>query len=249
MRAYRFVAFLGAEVADAGRSVAASAHVEFDHSGGLAAEEADTPSERVGRELLRRIARRLDSTDHGNVEFSARALAPVRPEERATSSPGGDVGFLLHIDLPGFDHRSALIGKSIYEPSIRDGTLAGVGDELRTRIDSRLESTPSTFLFLISDTGVRVVSGSAAVAIEDRLDHQALTEMVYSKDLGRFAQDFAEGFVGDPRLTEGIRYPNESSNVDQEIRAWATEYDVQGVLFVRVSLAPNREPASLRDFV
>lgn len=249
MRAYRFVAYLGSEVTDAGRSVAESAHVEFDHSGGLAAEGADTPSERVGQELLRQIARRLDADEHERVEFSARALAPVRPEKRATSSPGGDLGLVLQIELPGFEQTNALIAKSVYRPSIGASDLPRDGSQLRERVRTRLETTPSVYLLVVSDSGVRVISGHAVAAVREPLDHETFTELLYSKDLGRFAMEFAEGFIGDSRLTDGFQYPDGNRDLDRELRAWASEYGLQGVLLLRVSLAPNREPASLRDFV
>lgn len=247
MRAYRFVEFLGSAVDSAGRSVAEAAHVEYDHSGGLASQGADTPSERVGQELLRQIARETDTQEIGRVEFTARALAPVRPEKRATPSPGGDLGILFQVDLPGYRYASGILMKSFYTPAL-SGEIEPDGQTIRERIADRGRTTPALFLFLVDDAGVRVVSGHAAAGIEDPLTNTALTEMLYSKSIGRFAQEYAEGFIGDRRLVEGFRYPEGTEDLDQELRAWASEYDLQGGLLIRVSLSPNREPASLRDF-
>lgn len=247
MRAYRFVEFLGSAVEQAGQSVVDAAHVEFDHSGGLASEGADTPSERVGQELLRQIAREIDATEIGRVEFTARALAPVRPEKRATPSPGGDLGVLFQVDLPGFRHSSGVLVKSFYTPALRT-ELEPDDATIRERIEQRGKKTPALFLFLMDDSGVRVVSAHAAAGIQDPLTRELLTETLYSKSVGRFAQEYAEGFIGDPRLVEGFRYPEGTDDLDQELRAWASEYDLQGGLLIRVSLSPNREPASLRDF-
>lgn len=247
MRAYRFVEFLGSAVATAGRSVSEAAHVEFDHSGGLAARGADTASERVGHEFLRQTAREIDGAEREDVAFTARALAPVRPEQRATPSPGGDLGFLFQVDLPGYVHSSALLGTSIYEPALGSGDTEGEED-LQTRLESRIETTPAVYLLLVDDSGIRTVSGHAAVGITDPLTRGAISEILYAKSVGRFAQEFAEGFLGDPRLVEGFRYPDGTDDLDQELRAWAAEYDLQAALLIRASLAPNREPASLRDF-
>lgn len=248
MRAYRFVNFLGESVSSAGEAVAAAADVEFDHRGGLAAEGADTPSERVGQELLRQIARDIDGTELGRVEFTSRALAPVRPEKRATSSPGGDLGIMFQVDLPGYANSSALLAKSFYAPVLRAGELEGDAETVRERIAARAESTPALYLLLIDEHDVAVVSGHAATGIQDPLTRGALSELLYHKSLGRFTEEFAEGFLGDPGLTRGFRYPDGTDDMDQELRAWASEYDLQGVLLIRVSMAPNREPASLRDF-
>lgn len=248
MRAYRFVAYLGSTVATAGHAVAEAAHVEYDHSGGLAAEGADTPSERVGHELLRQIARELDATERGDVTFAARALAPVRPEERATSTPGGDLGIIFQVALPGYSQATALIGKSVYAPALGRGGTEGDGTELRARLQDRVETTPAVYLLLVEDAGVRVMAGQAVGGIEDPLTRAALTDSLYAKSLGRFAQEFAEGFLGDPSLVAGFRYPEGTEDLDQELRAWASEHDVQGVLLIRATLAPNREASSLRDF-
>lgn len=247
MRAYRFVDFLGSAVAQAGQSVADAAHVEFDHSGGLASRGSDTPSERVGQELLRQIARAVDTRAVGRVEFTARALAPVRPEKRATPSPGGDLGLLFQVDLPGFEYASGVLAKSFYTPAL-SSDLDHDGSVIQERIAERGKQTPALFLVLVDDAGVRTVSAHATAGITDPLTRETLAETLYSKSIGRFAQEFAEGFIGDPGLVEGFRYPTGTDDLDQELRAWASGYDLQGGLLVRVSLSPNREPASLRDF-
>lgn len=249
MRAYRFVAFLGDAIGRAGRAVADAAHVEFDHSGGLAAVGADTPSERVGQELLRQTARELDTTHLERVAFTARALAPVSPEKRATPSAGGDLGVLFQTDLPGYQHENAVLVKSLYTPVRRTGELEGDAAAVRDQLGSHLEKTPAVYLALVDEQDVVVVSGHAATGIQDAFTRETLFETLYAKSLGRFAEEFAEGFLGDPTLGSGFRYPAGTDDLDRELRAWASEYGLQGVLLVRVSVAPNREPSSLRDFV
>lgn len=248
MRAYRFVAYLGSTVAAAGTAVADAAHVEYDHRGGLAAEGADTPSERVGHELLRRIARELDATERGDVTFEARALAPVRPEERATSTPGGDLGVIFQVALPGYSQSTAFIGTSVYAPALGGERMDWDGSELRDRLQARIETTPAVYLLLVEDAGVRAMAGQAVGGIGDPLTRAALTDSLYAKSLGRFTQEFAEGFLGDSSLVEGFRYPEGTEDLDQELRAWASEHDVQGALLIRATLAPDREASSLRDF-
>ncbi len=248
MRAYRFVAYLGSTVATAGHAVADAANVEYDHSGGLAAEGPDTASERVGHEMLRQIARELDTSEQGDVAFTARALAPVRPEERATSTPGGDLGIVFQVALPDYSHTTALLAKTVYAPALGGGSAEWDGSELRTRLQARIESTPAVYLLLVEDGGVRVMAGQAVGGVADPLTRAALTDSLYAKSLGRFAQEFAEGFLGDPSLVDGFRYPEGTEDLDQELRAWASEHDVQGALLIRASLAPNREASSLRDF-
>ena len=248
MRAYRFVEFLGSTVAGAGQAVAEAAHVEFDHSGGLAATGADTPSERVGHELLRQIAREIDASERGDVTFTARALAPVQPEKRATRSPGGEVGFVFQADLPGYTHTSGLVGTTVYAPALAAGAGDWDGEDVQARLGDRLEATPAVYLLLVEDAGVRVMSGHGVTGITDPVTRTALTDILYAKSLGRFAQEFAEGFLGDPRLVDSFEYPDRTDDLDGELRDWATDNDLQGAVLIRASLAPNREPASLRDF-
>lgn len=248
MRAYRFVEYLGSSVAAAGQSVADAANVEFDHRGGLAAEGADTPSERVGQELLRQIAREIDGSTVGRVEFTARALAPVRPEKRATPSPGCHLGLIFQVDLPGFEYESAVLLTSYYAPVLSPSDLKDDGATVRDRLAARIDVSPATYLVLVDAQRVDVVPGQATTGIEDPLSRTVMNETLYAKSIGRFAEEFAEGFFGDPSLVTGFRYPSGTGDLDQELRAWASEYDLQGVLLARVSLAPNREPASLRDF-
>lgn len=248
MRAHRFVAYFGSAVATAGQAVAEAAHVEYDHRGGLAAQDADTPSERVGHELLRQIARELDATERGEVTFTGRALAPVRPEKRATPTPGGDLGILFQVDIPGYSTSTALIAKSVYAPAMDAGTEEIDGAALRDRLHAQIETSPSMYLLLVEDAGVRVVAGQAVAGITDPITRTAVRERVYAKSLGRFAQEFAEGFLGDPSLAAGFRYPDGSEDLDHELRTWAAEHDLQGAVLIRVTRSPNREPSSLRDF-
>lgn len=248
MRSYRFVDFLGSAVAEAGEVVADAAHVEFDHSGGLAAKGDDTPGERVGQELLRQVARATDTTEVGAVEFTARALAPVRPEKRATPGPGGDLGVIFQIDVPGYRYSSAITAKSLYASSFGGIDTEVGGEKIRDDIEAMADTTPAFYLFLVAERGIRVFSGHGAAGIQDPLTKEALTDVLYPKSFGRFVEEFAEGFLGDPGLIDTFRYPERTDDLDQELRAWAAEYELQGVLLVRVSRAPNQEPASLRDF-
>lgn len=248
MRAYRFVDFLGSQFDAAGRTVAESALVEFDHSGGLKAGGADTPNERVGYELLRQIARRLDGTEWNRVRIDARSLAPVN-EASTSGESGGAMGLIYQASLPGFEYRSAVVTETHYRPHFENRDSHGETGVETDRLDGWLETTPAVYLLMVDEANVRVLPGHAVASLTGPLDRTTIAEQLYSKSLRRFTEGFVEGFHGDAGLLEEFRYGDTSMDLEEACRDWAGEYGLDGVLFVHLEPIPNREPSSLRDFV
>lgn len=248
MRGYRFVDFLGSQFDAAGRAVAESALVEFDHSGGLKSSDSDTPNERVGFELLRQVARRLDGTERNRIRIDARSLAPLS-EKSTPKTGGGALGLIYRSSLPEFEYQSAVVAESHYRPQFESGKATDDLGLEKGRLDEWLETTPAAYLLVVEESNVRVLPGSAVAGLTAPLDGETIAEQLYTKSLKRFTEGFAEGFYGDPRIAEEFRFRDTSADLEDACRAWADEYGLQAVLVVHIKPVPNREPSSLRDFV
>ncbi|MFB6113327.1 MAG: hypothetical protein ABEJ58_04395 [Halodesulfurarchaeum sp.] len=247
MRAYRFVEFLGSEFERAGRSVAESALVEFDHRGGLSSAGTDGTNHRVGFELIRRIARRLDGTERPRIHIDAHTWAPIGNGDGGSTNRRA-IGMLYVVSLPGFEHLSAVLGETYYEPHFTRLEHSSP-ETVLARVRNRIETTPAVFLFVVGESGVRVVPGHAASSLRTPTDGETIAESLYSKSLKRFTEGFAEGFFGDPSISASVSPDAGPTRVEEACRSWAREYDLGGVLFFRISPAPTEEASSLQDFV
>lgn len=235
---------LGSAVEDAGREVCALASERRARRENGELPTGSEPGGEVGggleRELPRRLARRVDGAAARGVEFAAQVASP----EQATDD-GPDLGVVLCVALPEYAVTTAFVADI---RSVAVGDATDPGDRgLADAAERALAVTPDAFVLAFPVGGrVRVVPAAAVagVAAAGEPVAEAVPDAVYSRSVGRFFEEFAEGFVGDRRLASRVDAPDDRDG----LRAFQRETGVRDVLVVGVSATAEPTDAKLSDF-
>jgi len=236
MRASRFVDELGTAARAAALNVAEAAEVTASHRGGL--EEAATTSDRVGAELLRQLTRETDDRPLERVSFDAE----THGLEGSGSGPGFDIALSIGIDLPAYRANNCTLGTVIHASELPTGSGGPDPEALRSEIDTLLDRSPATYLFVVGDEEIRVLPARSVNGLTVPLTASAIETHVYGRSLRRFVEALAEGFLGvtsfDGQSRDGVALTD-----------WGREAGLDGVYRLQVSREPERTESSLASFL
>ncbi|MFB6148165.1 MAG: hypothetical protein ABEJ48_00730 [Halobacteriales archaeon] len=247
MRTYRFVRFLGDRVGEASRDVATALNDARTRDERLTSGDRD-PHERVRRELPRSIAVHVDGTEKRLAEFRAKIHAP-EGQPANSRDEGGDLGVVVHASLPDFEQITAILAKTVDGRALTDPeySLAEVTES--TALEQLLALTADAFVFVVGDERVHVVPAQGVATLTDPARRKTPHRALYSRQLGRFFEEFAEGFVGDGGLAPDLSTVGSPDETNRRVLSWAESHDIERVLTIQVSTRTEETEATLRDFV
>jgi hypothetical protein len=236
MRAARFVDDLGTAASVAAKNVAEAAEVTASHQGGLSGTA--TTSDRVGAELLRQLTRETDGMGHERLGFEAED----HRFEPGGSGPGFDIALSVDVDLPAYRARNRALGTVLHATEVPTGGGGQVADALRDEIETLIERSPATYLFVVGSEAIRVLPGRGLAGLTIPLTDAAIETHVYGRSLRRFVEALAEGFLG-------VRGFDDQSDGDGELAACGRAADLDGVFRLQISGSAARTESSLSTFL
>lgn len=246
MRTYRFVRFLGDRVETASRAVAASAKQSRTPEARLAAGDED-PHQTVRRTLPREITDTLDGAKKHSVRFRATTARTDATSDISSNREGG-LGVVFHVSVPDFEQVSALVAKTVDASALDDPEYSLAEMNESASLDRLLAITADAFVFVVGAERVHVVPAQSVAALTDPQKRRTPHRDLYSRQLGRTFEEFAEGFVGDTSIAPDLATTTRTET-EQRLRTWATENDLGQVLAIRVSASTEETEATLEDFV
>lgn len=246
MRTYRFVRFLGDRVEEASQAVAANLKETRSPDERLMSDDED-PHRRVRRELPRAIASHVDGTSKRNAEFRARTVAP---DGRSTESTNvdRDMAVIVHASVPNFEQVSAILAKPVDVQALKDPEFSLAEIQESASLERMLSLTADAFVFVVGEKRVHVVPAQSVAALTDPIKRKTPHRELYSRQLGRFFEEFAEGFVGDGRLAPDLSRDDSRADADSRILSWAESHGIGRVVLISVSMQSEETEATLRDF-
>ena len=246
MRTYRFVRFLGDRVETASRAVATTAKESRTTEERLADGDED-PHQTVRRTLPREIAESLDGATKQSIRFRA---TTARTDTTSGISPDRDrgLGVVFHVSVPDFEQVSALVAKTVDASALDDPDFSLAEMNESASLDRLLAITADAFVFVVGADRVHVVPAQSVAALTDPQKRRTPHRDLYSRQLGRTFEEFAEGFVGDTSIAPDLRTTTRTET-EQRLRSWAAENDLGQVLAIRVSATTEETEATLEDFL
>jgi hypothetical protein len=157
-------------------------------------EDLHTPNARW------RVAAAITEADDGparpSIRFSARQTKSKGPGSEESWS-GADLLMVLEIKSPDYEVRKGVL---VQAKRLEPGKQLAIRDarNLRSQCKDMLDLTPSSFVFIYSETGVITLSASIVEGSERRDLHQ-LEQWPNSTNI--FFMDFMKCWTGDPRLS------------------------------------------------
>ena len=176
-----------------------------DFTDGLVGQEPHLTDRMLGR-----IAQSLDGYRTKGVIWTAKTLTDHGPNTEEKKY-GADFVGVLEIDIPGYKVKKGFLAQAKLAKS---GKMRA--DEFRRMIaqcEQMLNLSPSSFVFLYSLDGIRVIP---AIAIVGAVDPEIAfnPEGLYSRKLQTFYEEHFECFIGDRRISE----PSERTLADLRAR-------------------------------
>jgi hypothetical protein len=247
MRTYRFVRFLGDRVETASQAVATSARESRTPEERLA-DGDDHPHETVRRTLPREIAESLDGTAKQSVGFRATTARTDATSGSSTDADNG-LGVVFHVSVPDFEQVSALVAKTVDASALDDPDYSLAEMNESASLDRLLAITADAFVFVVGVERVHVVPAQSVAALTDPQKRRTPHRDLYSRQLGRTFEEFAEGFVGDTSIAPDLGTTTTRTETEQRLRSWAAENGLDQILALRVSASTEETEATLEDFV
>ena len=144
---------------------------------------------------------------------------------------------------------SALVAKTVDATALQDPeySLAEMGES--ASLDRLLEVTADAFVFVVGESRVHVVPAQSIAALTDPQQRRRPHRDLYSRQLGRTFEEFAEGFVGDSTIAPTLNATDSRAETERTLRAWADRYDLAQVVSIEVTATSEETAATLQDFV
>ncbi|MFW5919627.1 MAG: hypothetical protein ACOCSF_05455 [Halanaeroarchaeum sp.] len=241
MRTYRFVRFLGDRVEAASQRVASMAEESRGPEAPLATD--DDPHRAVRRTLPRVVAETLDGAAKHQVRI--RAMTSGTGEDE----PGAGLGIVFQVSVPDFEQVSALVARTVDATALDDPEYSLAEMNESESLDRLLALTADAFVFVVGDERVHVVPAQSVASLTDPQKRRTPHRDLYSRQLGRTFEEFAEGFVGDTTIAPDLTAAATRSETEQRLGTWASENGLGHVLAIRVSASAEETEATLGDFV
>jgi hypothetical protein len=251
VKQYRFIRFLGEEVESVGESIEDLAEeLVSEHEEGQIPSEREANqalSDRINRELLRRIKEQLDGKHKGGIEFSSRVLSNQKKDSEE-SRVGADLAIVFEADLPDYTvSKAVLVQCKTLRSRSNPGhyNTKGLADEARRMLTHSSDS----FVFVFPVQGsIQVIPAFAINAIAEANESIPTTfpEDVYGRRIGRFFEELAQCFVGDHTIVPNANEPLSWEREAPPWQAWMDEAAIRHVLCIGVR--PRERDAQLSEF-
>jgi hypothetical protein len=146
------------------------------------------------------------------VTWQAKTLTDRGPKSQE-SQYGADFAGVLSIDLADYRVRKGFLAQAkLVEPD--QAFPSAEYDRLRQQVSQMLDTTPDSFVFLYSKTGIFVVPALAVLSTGRRNPHE-----LYHRSLSRFFEEHFSCFIGDRRISaptiEALQQLRQQLNVQQ----------------------------------
>ncbi|UYN95209.1 MAG: hypothetical protein KIT25_24900 [Enhydrobacter sp.] len=157
----------------------------------------------------------IEAAMHGfearGVKWVAKTLTD-RGRGSQESRYGADFAGVLSISLPGYKVNKGFLAQAkMIEPSER--LPPGEFGRLQRQCEGMLSSSPDSFVFLYSRSGITIVPALAVLSTISRNPHD-----LYSRSLSRFYEEHFECFIGDRRLQAPTPEALETLRADYQAR-------------------------------
>lgn len=245
MKAHRFVRFLGEQAEQTGEELDVLAS-PGSHQASLVGYDGDgRPPGFVVQTFARDIAERLNGHERGDVRFSVQTLSDEA--NPPGTPPPADLAILFHARLPEYSVAKGVLvqGLGLTSPEGESSS------EWPPQIDGMTTHSPASFVFVYQVEGtLRVVPAAAVRALADSDGLRSTTTLLkqlYSKRLGRFFEEFAECFIGDPDLVGGLAETAEGDETEM-LRGLLADLPVPQLLYLGIASASDAVDARLDHF-
>ncbi|MFW6458791.1 MAG: hypothetical protein ACOCY6_05210 [Halodesulfurarchaeum sp.] len=247
MRTHRFVRFLGDRVEAASREVAKTAAdtrapTEQITGGGGA------PHETVRRALPRTVANHVDGTSKSAARFRAISVT-TDIETDTTNGTDSDLGVVFHASVPDFEQVTGLVAKTVDARALADPEYSLAEMNESEALDRLLDVTADAFVFVVGERRVHVVPAQSVAALTDPERRQSPHRELYSRQLGRTFEEFAEGFIGDVTIAPDLAGTDTRADTERKLGTWAADLKLEQALAIRVTATVEETEATLQDFL
>lgn len=163
--------------------------------------------------MLGRIEGVLDGAEIRGIRWSAKSLTDRGPFAQETRF-GADFLGVLNIELPEFSVSKGFLAQA---KLVKQGKIDDL-PRLKDQCEKMLNHTPDSFVFLYSNSWVRVIPAISAVAAK----FEPLN--LYSRSPQRFFEEHLQCFIGDRAISAA------TPKILQEL---SRRYEVRSALFLK----------------
>ena len=148
--------------------------------------------------MLGRIAESMRGFEKHGVKWTAKTLTDHGPGTQEREY-GADFVGVLEIDIPGYSVRKGFLAQS---KLIRNNHMSsGEFNRLISQCKQMLELSPSSYVFSMSPSGIRVIPAIAVVGAGFS-DLVFNPDGLYSRSVSTFYEEHFECFIGDMSIYE-----------------------------------------------
>ncbi|MGM0399621.1 MAG: hypothetical protein ACQEQY_11625 [Halobacteriota archaeon] len=247
MRTYRFVRFLGDRIEAASQEVARTTANAREPVERITSGDGD-PHEAVRRAVPRTVANHVDGTSKAAARF--RAVSVTTDGDTASeSNTDPDLGIVFHASVPDFELVTGLVAKTVDARALADPEYSLAEMNESEALDRLLTITADAFVLVVGERRVHVVPAQSVAALTDPQRRQSPHRDLYSRQLGRTFEEFAEGFIGDATIAPDLSAADSRAVTERKLRTWAEDNDLKQALAIRVTATTGETEATLQDFV
>lgn len=247
MRTYRLVRFLGDRIEAASQEIARNAAASREPVERITSGDGD-PHGIARRALPRTIATHVDGARKAAAKFGAISVT-TDADSGAETTTNPDLGVIFHVSVPDFELVTGLVAKTVDARALADPEYSLAEMNESEGLDRLVDITADAFVFVVGDDRVHVVPAQSVAALTDPQRRQTPHRDLYSRQLGRTFEEFAEGFIGDVTIAPDLATADSRAETERILREWASGYDLRQALAIRVTATSEKTEATLQDFV